>query len=306
MSLLANLSDMGHINEAVSHFNHAIELTESNYSKVDVARSMFDGLNKIQTEWHRNQADRELGQVKAFQTMIIDGLPSDEAKNEFIGTAEVQNLVTLDPKIMSHNILNRRGYKPNLPIEPQLGKEAAGIHQNLENAYNRFVREGNEEEKGQVIKRVAELLYIVRSNLAHGEKTPSGPDLIKRQRDEQVCNSIIPLLELLIDILLGRPSKKLVSYGTLSPEQPNHQQLADLKGDWEECVIRGSINQDEGLLIFSWNPRGVDIKASLFFSEDLPNNWERINRFEGSRYRHRLVPTETQAGIVVGYTYMAI
>jgi len=308
MSLLANLTAMGHLTEAVIHFNKALDLNALDpavhiCSKVDVARTMFDGLNKLQTEWLMNQSDQQIGEVKAFQTMILSGL-SSEAKDDLLRSVQIKKLVALHPKIMNHDILRRGGYRPDVAIETSLAKDAVLVHQKLESAYREIDRGGNEIRE-RVIKRVAELLYVVRSNIAHGEKTPYGPDLKKRERDEQVCISIVPLLELLFDMLLDQPCKKLISYGTLAPGQPNHSLVSDLKGEWDECVIRGALNQDQGLSQFSWDPAGSEQNASLFTSGDLPTNWHRIDKFEGARYRRRLVPTKTRTGIAIAYAYIA-
>lgn len=164
---------------------------------------------------------------------------------------------------------------------------------------------GTDEVSERVIKRLAELLYVVRSNIAHGEKIPYGPDLAKKARDEQVCVSVIPLQQLLFDMLLGQPCKKLISYGTLAPGQSDHQLLSDLPGQWEECVIRGSVHLDQELCAYSWSPTGAEHKANLFMSQDLPMNWQRIDKFEGARYKRRLVPAEMQSGVTVAHAYVA-
>jgi len=302
VSLLANLTSAGHLIEALFHFNQAFDMGLRYASKVHVARTLFDGLNKLQTEWLMSQAGQQLGEVKAFQTMISLGL-SLEAKDALLRSDQVQSLVALNPMIMNHDVLRRRGYRPDVAIEPTLANHATEVHRKLENAY-RDLHENREEVPKRVLKRVAELLYIVRSNIAHGEKTPCGPDLNKRERDEQVCACIVPLQELLLDMLLGQPSKRLISYGTLAPGQPNHSLVSDLKGEWEECVIRGTMNQKGELLRFLWNPTGPEQTASLFTSNDLPSNWHRIDQFEGAEYRRQLVLAKTQDGISVGYAYV--
>lgn len=305
MSLLDGLTTVGHMTEALFHFNHALGMPNGHPSKVDVARTMFDGLNKLQTEWRMSQADQQLGEVKAFQEMILRGLSSDE-RDTLLRSAEIQSLVALSPKIMDHDVLRRGGYRPDVAIEPNLVKDATEVHRKLENAH-RDLRENREEIRERAIKRVTELLYVVRSNIAHGEKTPYGPDLNKRERDQQVCTCIVPLQELLLEMLLGQPSKKLISYSTLSPGQPNHSLISDLRGEWKACVIRGTMSQKDGLSRFSWEPiGGSEQPASLFMSDDLPSNWSRIDRFEGKEYRRQLVPAKTQAGIAIGYAYIAI
>jgi gamma-glutamylcyclotransferase (GGCT)/AIG2-like uncharacterized protein YtfP len=305
MNLLDSLATAGgHMTEALFHFNHALSMSGGQASKVDVACTLFDGLNKLQTEWLMSQADQQLGEVKAFQTMILRGL-SSEARDSFLRSAEIQSLVVLNPQIMNHDILLRGGYRPAIAINADLAREAVEVHRKLENAF-RDLSANSEEIRERVIKRVAELLYIVRSNIAHGEKTPYGPDLNKRERDEQVCACVVPLQELLLDILLGQPSKKLISYGTLAPSQPNHSLISDLTGEWKECVIRGTMNQHQGLSRFLWNPNGSEQTASLFSSNDLPNYWDRLDRFEGGGYRRQLIPAKTKFGIEIGYAYIAV
>lgn len=304
MSLLDSMVTMGHMTEALFHVNYAMDMLASHASRIDVARILFDGLNKLQTEWFMSQGDQQLGEVKAFQTMILHGL-SSEARNILLESAELQSLVALNPKIMNHDILRRGGYRPDVVIEAKLAREAAEVHRKLENAY-RCLHETSEEVRERVGKRIAELLYIVRSNIAHGEKTPYGPDLKKRERDERVCACVVPLQVLLFDMLLGHPSKKLISYGTLAPGQPNHSLISDLTGEWEECVIQGTMNRENGLSRFSWNPRGAEQTASLFTSDALARNWDRIDRFEGKGYRRHLIPAKTQAGIAIGYAYVVI
>jgi gamma-glutamylcyclotransferase (GGCT)/AIG2-like uncharacterized protein YtfP len=302
MSLLDRPDRMGHITEALNHFNHAKVMLVSHATKIEVARTLFDGLNKLQTEWLMSHDDEELKEVKAFQTMICRGIPS-EAKNTLLESAEIQSLVVLNPKIMNHDILRRGGYRPDVAIDANLTKKATEVHRKLETAY-RDLPANLEEIRERVIKRVAELLYVVRSNIAHGEKTPYGPDLNKRERDEQVCACVVPLQVLLVDMILGQPSKKLISYGTLAPGQPNHSLVSDLTGEWKECVIRGTMNQKDGLSLFSWDPNGAEQTAKLLSSDALQNNWDRIDQFEGKAYRRQMIPALTKAGIAIGYSYV--
>jgi gamma-glutamylcyclotransferase (GGCT)/AIG2-like uncharacterized protein YtfP len=305
MNLLANKPMSGHITEAIVHFNYALDLKYRHSSSVDVAQAMFNALNKLQTEWLMNQSEQQIGEVKAFQAMILSGLPL-QSRDAFLQTTQTRSIVTLEPKILNHDTLRRGGYKPDVPVDPRLAKDASEAHRKLETAYRDLEQVGTDEVSERVIKRLAELLYVVRSNIAHGEKTLYGPDLNKRERDEQVCACAVPLQELLLDMLFGLPSRKLISYGTLAPGQPNHSLISDLIGEWEECVIRGTMSQRDGLSRFSWNPNGSEQIANIFSSDNLPNNWDRIDRFEGAGYRRQLIPTRTQAGIAIGYAYVNV
>ncbi len=139
---------------------------------------------------------------------------------------------------MNHDTLLRDQYRPDQEIEPRLVKKASEEHHKSVNAYNTYLSQKNDEAKECVMKRVAELLYIVRSNIAHGGKTPYGPDLKKKERDEEVCKVVMPLQRLLLNILFDYPDHKLVVYGTLAPGNVNHDILSDLQGVWEDCIVK--------------------------------------------------------------------
>jgi len=302
MTWISALRTPGHLAQAISHYNEACDDLEKGVSKVEVSRLIFYGLNKVQTEWIRNTEEQGLGDVKAFQTMISKELSSN-TRMELLISKELKKFISLKPMIMNHNTLRHRDYNPDIKISDTLRKEAEEEHRKLTKAFEDFNRDRTEEIEKRVIKRAAELLYIVRSNNAHGEKTPYGPDLIKKERDEKVCEEVIPLQILLFNFLLDRPEMKLVSYGTLRPGQRSHQIISDLKGNWTSCKLRGFINEVDGLSEFSWNPSGPEVVAQLLVSSELKERWSYIDQFEGHRYKRRLVPVFIENGITFANIY---
>lgn len=299
------LKSPGHITEAVVHFNQARDAMDRGSSSVEISRALFVGLNKIQTEWLLHQPhhpDQQIGEVKAFQLMTL-GLPA-EARNSLLRSPQLQSLVVFEPQVMNHDTLRRSGYRPDIEIDPALVKAASEQHRKLVTAYRDLERAGNTEAEDRVLKRAAELLYVVRSNIAHGEKTPYGPDLSKRERDESVCAVAIPMQLILFDLLVDWPSTKLVTYGTLAPGKPNHRLIQDIPGTWERCQLRGSVTLAEGLPRFSWNPTGPKVDAELFLSQHLPEAWRRIDDFEGMAYKRRLITVSRSAGFAVANIYL--
>lgn len=124
--------------------------------------------------------------------MVLD-LLHPEARRTFLRSPELQALVEYKPQIMDHKTLTLGKYRPGMPIEPKLRKEASEEHRKRVTGYLGLADNGNREIEDRVLNRAAELLYIVRSNIAHGEKTRYGPDLEKRERDEQVCRVVVPV-----------------------------------------------------------------------------------------------------------------
>ena len=220
--------------------------------------------------------------------MILNGL-QPEAKISFLRSSELRSVAELEPFVMDHKVLTEGRYRPDVPIKPSLMKKATDVHRKLAVAC-RELSWADVDQQNRVLKLAGNLLYIVRSNIAHGEKTPYGPDLAKKLRDESVCQILVPCQELLCDLLLDRPSCKLVVYGTLAPGQPNHSVLASTRGDWIACVVRGKIGEKDGLRTFIWDPAAAEVRAQLFVSEDLSKLWRTIDNFEGCAYRRHLIP----------------
>ena len=304
MGWVKALKSPGHITEAIIHFNKAREGLEKSFSNVDVSRSLFDALNKIQTEWGVHEGDQEIGEIKAFQTMILKGLETED-KIKFLQSEEIKDLVSFQPQIMNHYTLRMHRYRPGREIDPELAKKASREHHRAVNAYGRCLSEKNDVARESMIKRLAELLYIIRSNIAHGEKTPYGPDLDKKERDNKVCEVAIPLQILLVNALLDYPDQKLIVYGTLAPEDVNRNILSDLQGSWENCSVHGCIEKINGLSFFVWQPNEPTIDLRLFTSAILPKSWLQLDQFEGSDYRRILVPIVKSDKMVVANIYAA-
>lgn len=74
MSWFSPLRYPGHITEAVFHFNEAKHRIDRQPSQTEVARSLSDALNKIQTEFFLDEPNRPNGEVARFQTLIVRGL----------------------------------------------------------------------------------------------------------------------------------------------------------------------------------------------------------------------------------------
>jgi len=209
-----------------------------------------------------------------------------------LGGKALEDLAGLTPEVLDHFVLKSHGYRPGQEISDPLRRDATEKHRKLRNAYDRLLKQEPDTTAESVLKKLAEFLFVVRSNIAHGEKTPYGPDREKARRDEDVSKVVIPVQELVIDLLLDRPSQKLVAYGSLRPGCANEMIVKNLDGDWQDCSLRGTIRQQGSLRFFRWDPRAGPIEAMLFTAPTLVDNWQRIDRFEGNRYKRHLVPAE--------------
>jgi len=83
---------------------------------------------------------------------------------------------------------------------------------------------------------------------------------------------------------------RLILYGTLVPGGQYHDLLADLRGTWEECGIRGYLGEYRGFPAFRYDAAGPEPPAWLLTSEALPERFPELDAFEGEGYRRVVIP----------------
>ncbi len=105
----------------------------------------------------------------------------------------------------------------------------------------------------------------------------------------------------IVDRLLDFPSHRLAVYGSLAPGKKNHHMMTGMQGIWRKATLRGSLldrgwGAGEGFPGFVWDGAETAIAAQVFTSNDLPQHWQRLDKFEGEEYRRVLVPVEIEGG----------
>jgi gamma-glutamylcyclotransferase (GGCT)/AIG2-like uncharacterized protein YtfP len=105
------------------------------------------------------------------------------------------------------------------------------------------------------------------------------------------------------------PLHRLATYGSLAPGRPNHHQLDGLKGRWLDGHVCGRLvnagwGADLGYPALVLDPRGPAIPVHIFESLDLPENWARLDDFEGSGYQRVVTTVLTSAGDIEASIYV--
>ena len=103
---------------------------------------------------------------------------------------------------------------------------------------------------------------------------------------------------------------RLATYGTLSPGQINHHELAGLKGRWLRGTVQGrridaGWGAPLGFPALRLEPSGPDVEVHLFESSDLPDHWARLDEFEGPAYQRVVTRVRTADGERSAYIYAA-
>jgi gamma-glutamylcyclotransferase (GGCT)/AIG2-like uncharacterized protein YtfP len=108
-----------------------------------------------------------------------------------------------------------------------------------------------------------------------------------------------------LEILFDRPSTRLAIYGSLAPGEVNHWVIEDIGGTWSDGHVRGTVRMKGwgshvGFPGMTWIPDSDErVPVKLLASEGLPEQWERIDAFEGGDYVRILVPVEIVDGAPV-------
>ena len=278
-----------------------INLSKDN-SSVDKCRILFEAINQTFNKFHIIQAStgRQPETVK-FINLVLAGL-TETCKTSLCNSIHLKSLAEFTPQIMDHQTLLENQYNP-LNIPGWLVQRAQRKHQALLDSYIQYTNTKDDGTKAALIESAARLLYMVRSNIAHGEKTPRGPDMEKYKRDKAVCDVTYPLLELFFELLFDKPSTRLAVYGTLAPGQPNHSVLEKYGGKWLHGFVIGKLSDRNNLKFFYWNTSGDEIAVQVIESSRLAEGWQDIDRFEGHGYERILIPVRFDSIYIPCYIY---
>jgi hypothetical protein len=291
MAWWQNSDFQDHVDEVLTHINEAADTSQAARA-TRTCELFFHALNKLWNAFALHDGKPGRADTPSFISLLQS--LSEDSRSILLKSTVLKKLVDLTPEVMDHFVLNSRGYRSGQEITPPLMRDATEKHRKLQNALSALIAEKPEATADGVLKKLAEFLFVVRSNIAHGEKAPYGRDLHKARRDEKVSALVVPVQKVIIDLLFDRPSERLVAYGTLCPGGANEEILKQLGGGWQQCWVHGTIQERGSLSYFRWEPRDKAIEAMLFTAPTLATSWEELDRFEGSRFQRHVIPVQSQ------------
>jgi gamma-glutamylcyclotransferase (GGCT)/AIG2-like uncharacterized protein YtfP len=262
------------------------------------ARKLCDAANRA---WN---ARARLSDAAPAQSdwQLVKALVSDLRQEEALAllrSSELRELVSIEPAILNHKKLLERGFLGSFTDVPDdVRGQASEAHLRLRRRIEGLSERPDADHIQKALVRVADLLYVIRSNLQHGEKFASG-DPARIARDRVIAENAARVLELFFDLAFSMPSTALATYGSLAPGGAHHAQLADVGGQWVPAVVRGQLR--DGIfprLVLS--PAAGEIPVQLLrAAHELPKSWQRLDQLEGVSYERVLVRVETQQGELV-------
>jgi gamma-glutamylcyclotransferase (GGCT)/AIG2-like uncharacterized protein YtfP len=226
-------------------------------------------------------------------------------KTKFIASYEVERIIDFEPLIMNNEILGIHLYDPSNTPEV-IREDASEKHHLLIESYNHPHRNND-----IFLEKLVNLLYMVRSNIAHGGKPPlDGPDQ-RGMRDEAVCEAIYPALYNLLNLVLGNPEHRLLVYGTLMQNEPNSYLLNELNTVPVKVKIWGKVDRTREYPYYRYfvntdaknGQLHDEIVAELYESPFLPQIIHKLDLFEGPTYKRIRIPFEHNGTIKIGFVY---
>jgi hypothetical protein len=283
-----------HLNQVLVHLRVA---RLRPWSIIERCRQTFNALNAAQTGFARlAPTGRRLGEEESFVRLLTEGI-EPRRRDLVLASAAIRALATMDPALMDHKVLKESGEwwygQDRSNVSRATISEATVRQQNLLRA---LVDSPRGPDAPDPVRHLAKYLYVVRSNIAHGEKTEYAPSLREAQRDLQVCELVHPVLELVIEAMFDQPQRRLATYGTLRPGQIRHNLLSELEGGWEGAAVHGRVWLFADLPTFDWLPHEPTVGVDLLQSDQLPDAWPGLDAFEGPNYLRILVPAVRENG----------
>lgn len=283
----------GELDAVLSLLNEARQ--HVGYDEERVARKLCDALNRT---WNaRAQVDAITPRPSDWQ--LLKALTRDLAQDDallLLRSDELRDLLAIEPPILDHSKLLARGIVGSREEIPErVAREAAEAHLKLRRLADSLTDSAGAEQIHRGLDRLAALVYVIRSNLQHGQKFA---DHTRIRRDRHIAEKAAALLELLFDFHFARPTTALAAYGSLAPGGAHHSELDRVGGEWIAGVVRGEI-VDGTLPRLAPTPAANEVPVQLLrHAEGLPERWQRLDELEGNAYRRVLVATDAEDGAV--------
>jgi gamma-glutamylcyclotransferase (GGCT)/AIG2-like uncharacterized protein YtfP len=104
------------------------------------------------------------------------------------------------------------------------------------------------------------------------------------------------------------PEHRLVTYGSLGPDRPNHYRLSHIEGTWTQGTVRGNLVQ------FGWgaamgypalvlDEAGPTLDVWVLEAKEMEREWAWLDELEGEEYARVTVPVSTAGGVVIAQIY---
>jgi gamma-glutamylcyclotransferase (GGCT)/AIG2-like uncharacterized protein YtfP len=272
--------------------------SRKSFKKLNQARDLLGALEKIIIIYRKVNEDRSENNDSRRDTnlqilkKIVKGFSNDE-KIDFLGSKELKQIVDINPPIEDMSTFTFQEIWPE-DAYSDLKMQAQKKHMELKEAYVKYV----ERNSGQtdLIKKLCNLIMVVRNNISHGEKTPMGPDKNFNKRNQAILDAFIPFLRnIFFELLFDYPKKRICLYGTLKSGNSNHNYLKEIVEDdlkIKKGFIEGKVYYENNKPFFKPVIPGEKIDVEILEMNNPDKVTRKLIEFEGPDYKLMLIVAE--------------
>lgn len=275
--------------EIVRQLRQAVRARATGF--VESTNCTFHALNLAQNALAALSGWMQTSEVARFERLVLSGIPATH-REWLVGEPAVGQLAGLTPMIMDMRMVRNRmpGYPAGATRE-QIPKElvnaATGLHRALATTYGAW--QAGHAPGDDVLRQLARLLHLVRSNIAHGGKPDDPSDLRRWTRDRDVCGVVLPTLWAVIEGLFAFPSERLITDNRSSATVSSLQMV---RGQWSRAYVNGYVE----LAGFRWQTDAPLVEVSLFSSADLKKWWPPLDELHGAAVLRLPTPIRSKGG----------
>ena len=233
-----------------------------------MCQDIFQTLNRV---WNRvasaqeTQTDRNRDSTK-FRILIKTILDTEQL-SKFINNPELTKISNIQPLIYNDGYVTELlGVPFSENIESNLSQEQKGTATTEHREFNKYldkVRQNpNSKNRSEFINKFSRLLYMVRSNIAHGSKLQYQGS----HRNEQICSDVYHVLLLLCNLILDNALFRVAAYGELRRDYLLHEPLVkNNEGQFiTKAQVVGGVIQSENTLLFNHASEFERTKVEIF------------------------------------------
>ena len=283
--------------ELLSEVSARLNEAASKHDEHDRVSLKCKALNRLFNHLHR--VSREQGPTRRSFGTTDDSLFDDmvrssisfEERRRLCNNGVVAMLLSVKPLILNEDELSRP-YLPPDSQPPDERRRAEREHRKANEAFDHYQKGlARGVSRDAPIRQLVKLLWMIRSNVQHGAKTSRSPNQDKVSRDREISSRWLGVVDLLFEMLLDYPNRRLTLYG---PEDRNQSVIVGITGEWStKCSVEGVVAEKDGRQAFLWTRDGGEsVDVDVLESAELASSWLRLDESYGPGYLRILVPVE--------------
>lgn len=262
----------------------------------------FNKRNETYISYMRNQYNAFEKYVVAYcndNNKYLFGISGKETGIKYKFRKVISEVISAKNEMTS--FLNSRELNTLLHFTPLIFDDSSGSteeHEALITVYQAY-REAPFDYSLQknVIWHLCGLLYLVRCNTAHTEKTSRGPNRAKSDRDTAIAKVVTEINRNIFNILMDHPERKLACYGTLTDSfYVNGMQSTNGKANgYVDCDANGI-----AYFTYELNTGTTDIKL---YTSTHTIDFKDIDNYEGDTYERICIPIDCAGSVHIANIY---